>query len=437
MNKILRNVLICALAFFSQACRPLVRNNSSLLDQTSSDGSFKESCTYVMVKETLVSTCAQDKYDRFGVLSFFENIRGICGDEPLANTNGTITCGTGEQMKKSLLVKNSTFNKPPLRELCDQCAFINNKTALACRCFDKDALAGRDSGNAYLTILKNVDQCKGGTITLEDFNLSCGANKGLKIKSRPPNYTPQSRPGDSGCFSNDMMVRLASDKRKLVGDLNWSDQVLSAATPINSPKAIKFDSAYFIDYMYQFQGIQEFYRFTTESGRYIEMTPVHLIFVQRDSEQEPRDIVAEDVVVGDRLFLVREDRSVVEDRIVKKEKVPAKAAYAPLVGKDATLVVNDFIVSSYVSFLPLKKVKHRLSHQEITNELINLGIRDISLPLRSELDALNVQVMIQKMILKLDIEYYSKEVDDKGPIPWLKDIPTSLLPKDFPPSRLP
>ncbi|VDP05981.1 unnamed protein product [Soboliphyme baturini] len=100
-----------------------------------------------------------------------------------------------------------------------------------------------------------------------------------------------------------------------------------------------------------------FLTITTESGRSVQLTDLHLIY-ETDCEGHRRTILARKVSL-DRCLLVRLGNNVVESRVVSLDFEPQSGVYAP-VTSTGNIVVDDVVASCYstIEDETLQKIIH-------------------------------------------------------------------------------
>lgn len=183
----------------------------------------------------------------------------------------------------------------------------------------------------------------------------------------------------SGCFTGDSTVQLASGEQRALNKLEIGDRVLS----MDNDGHLKYSEVFmFLDRDETER--REFIRIETENGQAITATPSHLIYTWRTNDDnvlantETADFrFAELVRIGDYV-LVNVNGTLEPRRVTQITPELHRGVYAPLT-YDGTIVVNSIAASCYAlvekhslahsSFIPMRSL-HRIEEMlGITNDI--------------------------------------------------------------------
>lgn len=185
----------------------------------------------------------------------------------------------------------------------------------------------------------------------------------------------------TGCFTGDSTVQIATGETRLLNELRIGDQVLS----MDSNGQLKYSEVYmFLDRDEKQK--REFIRIETDGGHSITATPSHLIYTWQTSAAHATDTTTTDtanfrfaelIEIGD-FVLVNVNGTLEPRRVQTIHTELHRGVYAPLT-YDGTIVVNSIAASCYAlvekhsmghwSFMPMRSF-HRIEKLlGITNDI--------------------------------------------------------------------
>lgn len=190
----------------------------------------------------------------------------------------------------------------------------------------------------------------------------------------------------TGCFTGDSTVQIATGETRLLSELRIGDQVLS----MDNNGQLKFSEVYmFLDRDEKQK--REFIRLETEDGQTITATPSHLIYTWQTNDAHHTNTVTTDTAnfrfaelirVGD-FVLVNVNGTLEPRRVTNIKNELHRGVYAPLT-YDGTIVVNSIAASCYAlvekhsmahwSFMPMRSVRRIEEMLGITNNDIDTQI---------------------------------------------------------------
>lgn len=168
----------------------------------------------------------------------------------------------------------------------------------------------------------------------------------------------------TGCFTGDSTVQIATGETRLLSQLRIGDQILA----MDNDGQLRFSEVYmFLDRDDQIR--REFVRIETENGQTITVTPSHLIYTWRTTNallasntlittttSDTADFRFADLVrIGD-FVLVNVNSTLEPRRVTKLTREIHRGVYAPLT-YDGTIIVNSIAASCYALI-----EKHSLAH---------------------------------------------------------------------------
>lgn len=161
----------------------------------------------------------------------------------------------------------------------------------------------------------------------------------------------------TGCFTGDSTVQIATGETRLLSQLRVGDQVLT----MDSDDQLRFSEVYmFLDRDDQIR--REFVRIETENEQTIIVTPSHLIYTWQSNDAntlttaDTADFRFADLIrIGD-FVLVNVNSTLEPRRVTKLTREIHRGVYAPLT-YDGTIIVNSIAASCYALI-----EKHSLAH---------------------------------------------------------------------------
>lgn len=161
----------------------------------------------------------------------------------------------------------------------------------------------------------------------------------------------------TGCFTGDSTVQLATGETRQLTELRIGDKVLT----MDSDDQLKFSEVFM--FLHRDEHLRrEFIRIETENGYSVTATPSHLIYTWRtngsnaiDSTDSADFRFADHIRVGDYV-LVNVNNTLEPRRVKQITREMHEGVFAPLT-YDGTIVVNSIAASCY-ALVP----KHTLAH---------------------------------------------------------------------------
>lgn len=146
-----------------------------------------------------------------------------------------------------------------------------------------------------------------------------------------------------GCFTGDSLVENSDGQRVPVSQVRVGDRILSL--DLNRGKLVYSEVILFLDR--DPNAKRNYLRIRTELGRTIKLTPSHLLLRTKNNDSSVKEpVYADEIRVGDQLYVRHEGREFVPDTVVHIEWFFEMGVYAPLT-RTGTIVVDDVLASCY------------------------------------------------------------------------------------------
>ncbi|XP_034942703.1 sonic hedgehog protein A [Chelonus insularis] len=150
-----------------------------------------------------------------------------------------------------------------------------------------------------------------------------------------------------GCFPGKSLIRTSEGHQKPLSDLRIGERIAA----LNSDGNVVYSEVIaFLDRAPEER--RQFVKLITASGKYLTLTPAHLVPVESDDQESSRITFAARVKVGDRILVQDPDTTNVEsfrlrwDQVIEAKLVLEEGVFAPLT-REGTVVVDDVVASCY------------------------------------------------------------------------------------------
>ncbi|XP_018329164.1 sonic hedgehog protein isoform X2 [Agrilus planipennis] len=143
-----------------------------------------------------------------------------------------------------------------------------------------------------------------------------------------------------GCFSGDTSVITTNGRRRKLSELRIGESVLSWDS--NTNRFVFSEVLMFLDWDPMQR--RPFLQIKTVSGRTLTVTPSHLLLTTFSNDT--RIVFAERLRVGDKLIVINEKNSLINEKIVSIRPIIKRGVFAPLT-TTGTIIVNDVVASCY------------------------------------------------------------------------------------------
>merc|ERR1712055_85965 len=142
--------------------------------------------------------------------------------------------------------------------------------------------------------------------------------------------------GGSACFPGSSQVKLATGESHPMTNLKTGDSIMTIVDG-------KLTSTEVLGFLFKEYGSGNYLTIHTKDGNKISLSGTHVMFINNY-----KDVLAEDVNIGDSVIVVEDGDYVNKSRVVKIEAEKLDGAYVPLT-EHGTLLVDGVLCSSYTN----------------------------------------------------------------------------------------